>query len=604
VVRKYLLGYGAGNNGYRSLLTSVQEQGYDDNNNLISLPATTFSYANSTTQFYTGTGTFEYPQTYVIADTNGDGIPDINWFTKNNVSGVVSSAIGVNGPGTTVAPSPPDYFADTNNPPQPREHGFRYIDVNADGKADGVTGQYSSGTNTFSLQLNSYSVSGGYGWTGTSTSGLTIPQFEYNGYTSGIFGDVNADGLPDYEEYVQGSVGPNAYLGNGFAWDSATTTAFVPVDTMPYAGSAVTSSQLIDVNGDGLDDWISDGNGHLNTGVGWHTNTDPVWDISTSTLYTAGSRAYYDRGIRFVDINGDGLPDIIRSYDGTASYSSNTAPTPEPGKADWVMLNTGNGWGAATSTSPYALGAVIQTPVQSGAWNGNFLDEELGNWYGNGQMPQDVLTSVKNVKGGTTHITYEPSAQYDGSNSNMPYSLLAVTQVVTNDGKGNYATTTYSYSGGKLYLPQNVRDRKFAGFATTTITTSDSITTTLYDQDDGLSVESGEQIEGFGQINHPFRVDISDLSNNLFRRTYNRWDTIQHANSTFVGLGQQMVEDFGADGSHRDKATIYSYSTSTDDMLATVDYGEVTGNSDGTFADVGTDKRTTIISYAASSSVT
>jgi hypothetical protein len=246
IVRKYLLGYGTGNNGSRSILTSVQEQGYDDNNNLVSLPATTFSYANSSTQFYTSTGSnFEYPQTYVIADTNGDGIPDINWFTKNNVSGITSSSIGVNGSGTTVNPSPPDYFADTNSPPQPREHGFRYIDVNADGKADAVTGQYSSGTNTYSLQLNTYSAANGYGWTGTSTAGLTIPQFEYNGYTSGIFGDVNGDGLPDYAEYLQGSIGPNAYLGNGSAWDPATTTIFTAPYTMPFSGETVTASQLI-----------------------------------------------------------------------------------------------------------------------------------------------------------------------------------------------------------------------------------------------------------------------------------------------------------------------------------------------------------------------
>ena len=40
-------------NGMRSLLTSMQQQGYDDNNNnLTSLPATTFTYASSSTQFY------------------------------------------------------------------------------------------------------------------------------------------------------------------------------------------------------------------------------------------------------------------------------------------------------------------------------------------------------------------------------------------------------------------------------------------------------------------------------------------------------------------------------------------------------------------------
>ena len=37
------------------------------------------------------------------------------------------------------------------------------------------------------------------------------------------------------------------------------------------------------------------------------------------------------------------------------------------------------------------------------------------------------------------------------------------------DGLGNAATTTYAYSGGKQYTTLGVRDRKFAGFASTTM---------------------------------------------------------------------------------------------------------------------------------------
>jgi hypothetical protein len=59
VVRKYLLGYGAGNNGFRSLLTSLQEQGYDDSNNLTTLPPTIFSYISTTTSFLSQNGVSE-----------------------------------------------------------------------------------------------------------------------------------------------------------------------------------------------------------------------------------------------------------------------------------------------------------------------------------------------------------------------------------------------------------------------------------------------------------------------------------------------------------------------------------------------------------------
>src|SRR5208282_1207926 len=65
---------------------------------------------------------------------------------------------------------------------------------------------------------------------------------------------------------------------------------------------------------------------------------------------------------------------------------------------------------------------------------------------------------------------------------------------------------------------------------------------------------------------------------------------------------RQVEQDYASDGTHRDKATDYTYSSTTDDLLTKVDYGDVTGNSDGTFTDTGTDKRTALLSYAASSS--
>src|SRR6266851_2126160 len=87
-----------------------------------------------------------------------------------------------------------------------------------------------------------------------------------------------------------------------------------------------------------------------------------------------------------------------------------------------------------------------------------------GSGLGIGQMAQNVLTSVTNPKGGSTSVTYTPTGG-TAANPELPVSLLTVAQSVTNDGRGNTATTTYSYSGGKMYLASGVRDRKFAGFA-------------------------------------------------------------------------------------------------------------------------------------------
>src|SRR6202030_860802 len=137
--RKYLLSYGSGDNGYRSLLTSVQQQGYDDNNNLTTLPATTFTYSTTSLQFYSSSGALPVNgPSYVIADTNGNGINDVNWFYKNNVSGLLGSNINVDNVNVITNVVPPEYWSDTNTPPQPQERGIRYIDVNGDGKADVV----------------------------------------------------------------------------------------------------------------------------------------------------------------------------------------------------------------------------------------------------------------------------------------------------------------------------------------------------------------------------------------------------------------------------------------------------------------------------------
>jgi len=458
-----------------------------------------------------------------------------------------------------------------------RRPGFHYTGrarlaadrANGDGKADIIQGFTAT---TSSVNINTYSTTTSvYSWTASSSYSGYVPIFAYNGgqVSTGLFGNFNGDSLPDYVQSTPSY--SDSYLGNGSAWNI--TTYFDGPKQFPSPGSSEPASQLIDLNSDGLDDWVySEGNkiyALMNNGTGWNSSPSPQWTISTSKLYDDPSSSNYnDRGIRFMDLNGDGFPDFVRSYQIQSGCSGMEI-------ADYkaVYLNTGNGW--ATSTA-YTLPAYITYCDGS-----TVTHNEYANFNGNGQMKQDVLTKVTNTKGGTVTVDYSiPSITL---NPELAFPLLTVNTIATGDGLGNYSTTTYQYAEGRMYLTSGPRDRKFAGFAIATTTNPDSIVATYYNQGYGLNSERGEQSDGFGQINKPYRRDILDSSGNKKQRTFYRWDTATSGNSTFVGLGREMTWDFASDGSHRDKATDYRYASSTGDLIQKTEYGEVNGSADGTF---------------------
>src|SRR5262249_40732519 len=153
-VREYDLSYTSGNNATRSLLSSVQETGWDANgNNPVTLPATSFSYVNSGLPFvvtgptYVGSG-----QASIIADVNGNSKNDITLFYKQTVGGALVGNVALDQT-VQVSPTPPDYWANQtnggcNSAYPPAEIGTRLVDVNADGKADVVRGLWNYTTST------------------------------------------------------------------------------------------------------------------------------------------------------------------------------------------------------------------------------------------------------------------------------------------------------------------------------------------------------------------------------------------------------------------------------------------------------------------------
>jgi RHS repeat-associated protein len=602
-VRQYNLGYAVGNNGTRSMLASVQKNGWDSSSVEASEPAMTFSYMNVTTPFLEqgGNGSSNFAGScngdpWVVTDVNGEGVNDMTTIQLNNAGG---TTVGwVNGTALSNPPPTGTYWANESNTCL-REEGSRLLDVSGNGKADIVQSHYPASGGT--LYLNTTS-GGSYSWTATTSFNGTIPVIAVdNGsvpVTTGFFGNLNGTGLPSYEIALPSSSGHSswngAYFGNGSAWNSVASSIFTPPMYVPYGSSDCTNSQLVDMNGDGLDDWVyTDGTKTytlLNNGRGWNSTPDPRWTVATSTVYSSGGQCR-DRGMRFADLSGDGLPDFIRSY-----TASSTGLLPELGTDRFVYLNTGNGW--ATSTA-YSLPYIIDGTNHTGT-----AYSELFNFNGNGQQSQDVLSTITYPKGGSTSVTYEYTTK-SGPNTSLPYSLLVATKVVNHDGRGSNEETDYAYRGGLQYLPTNVFDRKFAGFGSVTASTSQSKVVTYYSQGaTSTALVTGDQSDGYGQLNHPYRKDTLTPAGTLKQSIFYRYDPILHGSSAFVSLSRQLQQEYAADGSHIDRATDYTYSTTTDDLLKSINYGQVSGNSDGTFSTTTASvPRTTSYTYARNSAI-
>lgn len=194
----------------------MQQKGFDENNNLTTLPAMTFGYVSTSTQYYAPGRAQVENAAYVVADTDGNAINDVNLFMPGTGTGFMWR--DNTGAGAIALPDdnspPPEYWATTPfQTTQPFERGVRYIDVNGDGKADVARGwvDAQAGTSNFGIHYNEYATSTGtYSWTATSTNYLgEIPTFAKRTsdglvLTGGLFGDVNGDGLPDYVTSITG----------------------------------------------------------------------------------------------------------------------------------------------------------------------------------------------------------------------------------------------------------------------------------------------------------------------------------------------------------------------------------------------------------------
>jgi RHS repeat-associated protein len=277
--------------------------------------------------------------------------------------------------------------------------------------------------------------------------------------------DVNGDGLDDHVTAFSTSfsgVGQadwfNVYINDGT--DFQRDDRWVVPDFFDSQGSDwVTRDQgvrIADLNGDGRSDllqanagrrrvWLNSGDPTRGQDELWvEQPTDSPWRLPADIAFTEADGT--DSGVRMVDLNGDGLVDILKAT------------------------------------------------------------ESVQRAYLNVAVPPDLLASVATPAGGTTRFEYGPSTRYDNSGGDglgdLPSVLQVVTAIEVDDGEGGVARTTFDYQGGRF----DTERREFRGFAQVTATFPDGSRSITRHHQDVARAGLVESVTRESDLGVPWRV--------------------------------------------------------------------------------------------------
>jgi RHS repeat-associated protein len=527
------------------------------------------------------------------------------------------------------------------------DNGVRFADVNADGYVDIIQadGDESGQHLTF---LNN----GINGWEGTSRWQLPIldggfTENDGSGDNAVQLADVNGDGFVDILQADGDDPDQHrTYLNNGVDGWVFTTDWLVPVmDNGGFTesdGNGDNGVRLADVNGDGLVDIIQADDSDqrrtlLNNGVnGWTTST--LWQfpvIDNGGFTENGGEG--DNGVRFADVNGDGLVDIVQAdgddqratflNNGVNAWVSTTAwrvPvidhggfTEDDGSGDngvrladvngdgfvdivqadgdkqrAVYLNNGvDGWMEVRSWQIPEISQGGFTEKDGGDDNGVRLVDVNGDGfvdivhadggserrtYLNGVTRPPLLTRIDNGVGGISDVRYD-------AHTGLPV-VYTVSEVSDHSG---FLTTTVLYEFEGPFVDRE--EDEFRGFHLSRSIADQRIVETYYHQGNGDDAATLEHDDHFSKQGRPYFIKILHRENPTlyYQALRNTWGRRQLAPLyNFVFLDTEVIYDFDEDGRrHTAKASRYEYDQAGN-LHLTEKYDYVTDNElDGVFAD-------------------
>lgn len=235
------------------------------------------------------------PNSIVVADVNGDGIPDL--LVARTIDqglaqdpGLASVYLGASSSPGTYQPGT-DYPTTGSNP-----SGIAAVALSGSGTVDLVVSNFGSGT--ASLFMHDPANPGKYLAATTLTTGGQPNQV--------VAADIDGDGKPDLV-FADLSASGNAIV----LIQSATAVGTFATPLNLSTGAMTSSVAVGDLNGDGHPDIVTanfDGNGNNGSVTIFFQNASSPGTFAAGVTFPAGAQP---QSVRIADVNGDGLPDLI-----------------------------------------------------------------------------------------------------------------------------------------------------------------------------------------------------------------------------------------------------------------------------------------------------